>query len=70
MDQSNMIEIHNIGGVVELAKILGVSPACVSNWRARHADFPKPLVELAMGPVYSISQVRYWAYEHALKIKR
>lgn len=47
-------------GLFEIAKMAGVTPAAVANWRARHPGFPLPVSELRSGPVFQRSQVRKW----------
>jgi len=47
-------------GLYEIAKMAGVTPAAVANWRTRHADFPAAVSELKSGPVFDVSQIRKW----------
>ena len=47
-------------GVYEIAKLAGVSPSAIANWRKRLTGFPKPLAELKSGPVYDEAQIRLW----------
>ena len=47
-------------GINEIAALAKVSKQAVANWRARALDFPKPIAELASGPVFRRSQVRSW----------
>ena len=47
-------------GVYEIAKLAGVSPPAVANWRSRNADFPKPAADLKSGPVFRAHEVRAW----------
>jgi len=47
-------------GINEIADMAGVSRQAVANWRARFANFPRPVAELRSGPVFSRSQVRAW----------
>jgi chromosome partitioning protein len=47
-------------GINEIAELAKVSRQAVANWRSRLADFPRPLVDLASGPVFQRSQVRAW----------
>ena len=49
-----------IVGVQEVALLAKVSKAAVSNWRTRFTDFPKPIAELAAGPVFRRDQVVVW----------
>lgn len=47
-------------GINEIAGMAGVSPQAVANWRVRAADFPRPVSELASGPIFRRSQIRIW----------
>ena len=47
-------------GINEIAEMAKVSRQVIANWRSRMADFPKPLVDLASGPVFRRSLVRAW----------
>ncbi len=47
-------------GLAELAQRAGTSTGYVRVLRRRHADFPAPVVELAMGPVWEYSVVEAW----------
>lgn len=47
-------------GLAELAQRAGTSTGYIRVLRRRHADFPAPVVELAMGPVWSWATVEAW----------
>ncbi len=47
-------------GIKEIAEIAKVSRQAVANWRARFADFPKPVIELRAGPVFRARQIQGW----------
>lgn len=49
-------------GVAEIAERTGLTRAAISNAanRRRTSGFPKPVAELAMGPVYRWSEVKAW----------
>jgi chromosome partitioning protein len=47
-------------GVYEIARMAGVTPQAVANWRKRIEDFPSPVAELKSGPVFRRDQVRRW----------
>jgi len=47
-------------GINEIAEMAKVSRQAVANWRTRMSDFPKPIVELASGPVFRRSIIRVW----------
>ncbi len=51
-------------GLAEVAEIAGVTPAAVSNWRSRFADFPVPVANLRAGPVFDGTQIRRWLRNH------
>jgi hypothetical protein len=51
---------HDIVGINEIAAMAQVSSQAVANWRTRTTDFPRPISELASGPVFRRSQVRAW----------
>ncbi|KYK43421.1 chromosome partitioning protein [Bradyrhizobium liaoningense] len=57
-------------GINEIAEIAKVSRQVVANWRSRMPDFPKPLVELASGPVFQRSQVRAWLRKRKIPMAR
>lgn len=50
----------DIGSVAEAADTCGVSKQVIVNWTKRHKDFPKPIVRLAMGPVWDLAEIRRW----------
>ena len=51
---------EDLVGISEIAEMAGRSSQAVANWRVRIPDFPKPIVELAAGPVFRRSQIRSW----------
>lgn len=51
---------ENFIGLYEVAKMAGVTPAAVANWRSRHPDFPAAVSELKSGPVFNSDQIRKW----------
>ncbi|GAA0570747.1 ParA family protein [Caenispirillum bisanense] len=55
-------------GLAEIAALLGVSKQAVANWKARKADFPKPIAELKSGPVWSKAAIVAWADSEGLSI--
>jgi SAM-dependent methyltransferase len=48
----------------DIARLAGVGKAAVSNWRRRHADFPKPAAGTAASPLYRLSDVEEWLARH------
>ena len=51
---------EDLVGIGEIAEMARVSRQAVANWRTRMADFPKPIVDLASGPVFRRSHIRTW----------
>ena len=47
-------------GIKEIADLAKVSKQAVANWRSRLSDFPRPISELASGPIFRRSQVIAW----------
>jgi SAM-dependent methyltransferase len=43
-----------------IARLAGVGRAAVSNWRRRHADFPKPVGGTDSSPVFALEEVEQW----------
>ncbi len=44
----------------DIARIAGVRPSAVSNWRRRHADFPGPIAGTEKNPRFRLSDVEEW----------
>jgi chromosome partitioning protein len=55
-----MAHDDEIVGINEIAEMAGVSRQAVVNWRARSSGFPKPIRELASGPLFRRSHIRAW----------
>jgi len=51
--------VASLVGVHEIAAYYGVTRRSVGSW-ARSDGFPRPLVRLAMGPVYLLDEVDAW----------
>jgi len=51
---------QDIMGLQEIAALAKVTRAAVANWRSRFGDFPKPIAQLAAGPVFRRDQVLAW----------
>ena len=51
---------NDIVGINEIAELAGASPQAVVNWRSRAGDFPRPIKDLASGPVFRSAQIRAW----------
>ncbi|GAA2685285.1 N-6 DNA methylase [Streptomyces lunalinharesii] len=43
-----------------IARLAGVGRAAVSNWRRRHADFPKPVGGTETSPAFALHDVEQW----------
>ena len=43
-----------------IARLAGVGRAAVSNWRRRHADFPKPVGGSETSPSFALADVERW----------
>ncbi|MFD9217329.1 N-6 DNA methylase [Streptomyces sp. NPDC059544] len=43
-----------------IARLAGVGRAAVSNWRRRHADFPKPVGGTETSPSFALPEVEEW----------
>ncbi|TWV36720.1 N-6 DNA methylase [Streptomyces misionensis] len=43
-----------------IARLAGVGRAAVSNWRRRHADFPKPVGGTETSPSFALTEVEAW----------
>ncbi|WP_189217911.1 MULTISPECIES: N-6 DNA methylase [Streptomyces] len=43
-----------------IARLAGVGRAAVSNWRRRHADFPRPVGGTENSPSYALAEVEAW----------
>ncbi|MFF7330793.1 N-6 DNA methylase [Streptomyces sp. NPDC008150] len=43
-----------------IARLAGVGRAAVSNWRRRHADFPKPVGGTETSPAFALAEVEIW----------
>ncbi|WP_037677272.1 N-6 DNA methylase [Streptomyces griseus] len=54
--QDNATEVT----AAEIARLAGVGRAAVSNWRRRHADFPKPVGGTETSPSFALVEVESW----------
>ncbi|WP_320779857.1 N-6 DNA methylase [Streptomyces sp. CRN 30] len=43
-----------------IARLAGVGRAAVSNWRRRHADFPRPVGGTETSPSYALAEIESW----------
>jgi SAM-dependent methyltransferase len=46
--------------LADIARIAGVRPSAVSNWRRRHEDFPKPTGGTDKSPRFDFAEVEAW----------
>ncbi|MEV5512763.1 N-6 DNA methylase [Streptomyces flaveolus] len=54
--QDNATEVTAAG----IARLAGVGRAAVSNWRRRHADFPKPVGGTETSPSFALAEIEEW----------
>ncbi|MFD7710708.1 N-6 DNA methylase [Streptomyces sp. NPDC059786] len=54
--QENATEVTAAG----IARLAGVGRAAVSNWRRRHADFPRPVGGTETSPSFALADVEEW----------
>ncbi|WP_030739862.1 N-6 DNA methylase [Streptomyces sp. NRRL S-31] len=54
--QDNATEVTAAG----IARLAGVGRAAVSNWRRRHADFPRPVGGTETSPSFALAEVEGW----------
>lgn len=53
-------EPSDLVGLVEIAQRAGVQRPVVSTWRKRHPEFPAPVAELHIGPVFWWPTIKEW----------
>jgi len=58
--QDNATEVTAAG----IARLAGVGRAAVSNWRRRHADFPRPVGGTETSPAFALAEVEEWLRRH------
>lgn len=54
----------------DIADLARVSRAAVSNWRRRHADFPKQVGGTQSKPLYDLSEVKSWLSQQGYTVDR
>jgi hypothetical protein len=57
---NRMIRARDLVGLTEVAERFRVSTPAVAQWRKRYPDFPAPVVDLACGPVFDVTDVIRW----------
>jgi predicted DNA-binding transcriptional regulator AlpA len=56
------VDLDNLVGATEIAQRLGVKrPHLIHDWRRRHPEFPKPVLELTGILVWDWREVEVWA---------
>jgi hypothetical protein len=55
------VDSFNLIGVAEFATLCGVTKQVICNWKTRYPTFPKPIQELALGPIWFQWQARLWS---------
>lgn len=55
-------------GPADIARLAGVKPATVSNWRKRYEDFPKPVDGTEARPLFSIEEVTMWLTGRGIEV--
>lgn len=61
---NDRIQLSEIAGAKEIAELLGISTAGLSNLRSRYDDFPEPIKKLSATPLFLISEVETWMKAH------
>jgi hypothetical protein len=64
------IDIGLLVGVPEIADMANVTRAAVHNWKARHGDFPDPVVRLSIGDIYDRREVQAWLNQETVAVRR
>lgn len=58
-------------GLAEVADFIGVSRQAVANWRKQRREFPKPIAELHVGPIWSTPAIeefrKFWRAAHGMR---
>ncbi len=52
----------------DIARLVDVGRAAVSNWRRRHEDFPQPVGGTASSPLFSLNQVEDWLRRNGKRV--
>jgi predicted DNA-binding transcriptional regulator AlpA len=64
-----MIDVEQLVGAAEIARLLGVSRQRVTQLTSRQ-DFPEPVAVLAMGKVWLLDDVGAWIAERDRRLGR
>jgi hypothetical protein len=52
----------------DIARLVDVGRAAVSNWRRRHDDFPQPVGGTASSPLFSLNEVEDWLRRNGKRV--
>lgn len=55
------VDLDDLAGAAELARLLGVHTQTVHLWRRRHPDFPEPVLQLQQAMLWLWPDVESWA---------
>lgn len=56
-----LIQVADIIGTDEIAKLANVGSPAVSNWTLRHEDFPRPIKHISVNiPIYNRIEILAW----------
>ncbi len=55
-----------VGGVFEIAEMVGVAPDTVQQWIKRYGDFPEPWRKVRSGRLWALPVVQAWALGRGL----
>ena len=56
------VEVDELVGVTEIVERLDLKiKEAVRSWRSRYPDFPAPVAQLALGPVWVWRDIERWA---------
>jgi N-6 DNA methylase len=53
----------------DIARLVDVGRAAVSNWRRRHDDFPQPVGGTASSPLFSLREVEEWLRRNGKRVE-
>lgn len=56
------VDVEDLVGISEIVERLDLkTKEAVKSWRRRYPDFPQPVARLAIGPVWSWTDIEKWA---------
>lgn len=59
-----MCNVENLVGLSEIAELFDIRPSAISNWQARHEDWPEPVLTLRMGSIYDLEDIDAFIKRH------